>query len=485
MNITSCEDLLRLFSPTESMSYIIHVILPQMCGLIDTIGANVTKEEELFHNHCCNPIPTMILNRTVHFYGENETTTDVIVRDVCNYMSANPYTREEKLYRELCVNATIMSRGILNPAYQMLTYIILSLLSPIGLFANMLILLTVYKIKHLRNTTGYFICNLAIADLLVIFEMLLFLVLNKTGVMQSANPRARTFFFPTLDVFLGSASLLHVTAVTIERGIAVSMPLRYPRYLNERTANKVIIGIWVYCFIMFILGTLRICIISELYEKIFFYTAITLSFFIPCVLVLISYSFILVSALNNMKMEKKISKVIVVISMMDRENLEQVTSMRPARFREIKIALNVAVMTVPFVCGWGYFAICHVYEIVSRSDIDGFQNWLIPLVPFIISCLNPLTYLMFTRSLRKSSVVLLSRSRLCKKLTQSFIRRESVVTSISFVINDRSTTSYPEEMRCITEDTNEVRKESSGSSVIDETSSALLKTQNGATSVDV
>lgn len=469
MDITSCEDLLRMFSPSGSMSYIIHVILPQMCDIIDIMAANITEEEKVFHDHCCSPIPTMILNKTVQFYAPNETNNDAIVRDVCNYMSAHPTTRDELLYHDLCINSTTLSGGVMDPAYQLLTYILLSLLSPIGLFANLLILLTVYKIKHLRNTTGYFICNLAIADVLVIFEMILFFVLNKTGVMQSADPRARMFFFPTLDVFLGSASLLHVTAVTIERGIAVSMPLRYPRYLNERTANKVIIGIWVYCFVLFILGTLRIWIISQLYEKIFFYTAITLSFFIPCVLVLVSYSFILVSALNNMKMEKKISKVIVVISMMDQENLEQVTSMRPAKFREIKIALNVAVMTVPFVCGWGYFAICHVYEIVSGSDIKGFQNWLIPLVPFIISCLNPLTYLMFTRSLRKSSLVLLSRSRLCKKLTQSFIRRESVVTSISFVINDKSSSSYHEELKRNSTDENlEQPKESRDPSELDD-----------------
>ena len=439
MNVTSCEDIMALVqSPVGTVSSdLIHVILPNICSIIESIPAmNVSFEERVFYDHCCDPIPTMILNRTVN--SNNESHPSKLIEDVCSYMQHNRNAQEEALYREICVTTGILHVGVLSPAYRLLTFIILSILSPIGFFANILILLTVYKVKHLRNTTGYFICNLAVSDLLVIFEMILFVTMYTSGAMQSASPRVTKFFFPTLDVVIGSASLLHVTAVTVERGIAVSMPLRYPRYLNDRTANRMIAGIWVYCLLLLIMGLLRIPIVSQNYNLVFFFIAATLSFFIPCILVLVSYGFILVSAMKNMRMEKKISKVIVVISMMDQENLEQVTSMRPARFREIKIAFNVAIMTVPFVCGWGYFMTCNTYELVSGKDITGFQNWLIPFVPFVISCLNPLTYLMFTRSLRKSSLLLLSRSKLCKKLTQSFMRRESEITSLSFVINDRS-----------------------------------------------
>ena len=438
MNVTSCEDIMALVQgPSAVSSDLIHVILPNLCSIIESIPAmNISFEEKIFYDHCCDPIPTMILNRTVS--PNNESNPSQLIRDVCSYMQHNRNAQEETLYREICVATSVVHVGVLSPAYRLLTFIILSILSPIGFFANILILLTVYKVKHLRNTTGYFICNLAVSDLLVIFQMILFVTMYTSGAMQSASPRVTKFFFPTLDVVIGSASLLHVTAVTIERGIAVSMPLRYPRYLNDRTANRMIAGIWVYCLILLIMGLLRIPIVSQSYNWIFFFIAATLSFFIPCILVLISYGFILVSAMKNMRMEKKISKVIVVISMMDQENLEKVTSMRPARFREIKIAFNVAIMTVPFVCGWGYFMTCNTYELVSGRDITGFQNWLIPFVPFVISCLNPLTYLMFTRSLRKSSLLLLSRSKLCKKLTQSFMRRESELTSLSFVINDRS-----------------------------------------------
>jgi len=430
LNVSSCEEILLLAGHQTSgsmASNLIHVILPQICSVIDNIpSVNLT--------HCCDPIPSMVLNRTV--FPMNDTDPTKLIGDMCSYIESQNNTHSEPLYKELCMYGDTITTGVMHTAYRLLTLIILLLLSPIGFFANALILLTVYKVKHLRNTTGYFICNLAIADLLVIVVMILFVTTFGSGSISVQNPRVTEFLFLTLEAVIGSASLLHVTVVTIERGIAVSMPLRYTRYLNERTANKMIAGIWIYCLILLVMGLLRIPIVSEAYSDVFFFVAATLSFFIPCILVIVSYSFIIVTALKSMKIERKISSVLAVIS--DQENLEKVKSMRPARFREIKIAFNVAIMTVPFVCGWGYFMACTIYEIVADDDITGFQNWLIPFVPFVISCLNPLTYLMFTRSLRKSSLMLLSRSKLCKKLTQSLIRRESEVTSISFVINDRS-----------------------------------------------
>uniref|UniRef100_A0A7M5X4L6 G-protein coupled receptors family 1 profile domain-containing protein n=1 Tax=Clytia hemisphaerica TaxID=252671 RepID=A0A7M5X4L6_9CNID len=252
--------------------------------------------------------------------------------------------------------------------------------------------------------------------------MPIYVTMYASGAMSNASQQVQSFVFPTFDVVIGSSSLLHVTAVTIERGIAVSMPLRYPRYINGRTANRTIVIIWIYCLALLVMGLLRIPITSELYNSVFFFIAATLSFFIPCVLVLVSYGIIMVSAFKNIKMERRISKDIVLVATLEQDKIDQATSMRPARFREIKIACNVALMTLPFVCGWGYFIGCTTYEIFSGHVLTGFQNWMIPFLPFIISCVNPLTYLMFTRSLRKNSIMLLSRSKLCQKLT-SFISR--------------------------------------------------------------
>ncbi|XP_066933400.1 dopamine receptor 1-like [Clytia hemisphaerica] len=217
---------------------------------------------------------------------------------------------------------------------------------------------------------------------------------------------------PTIDVFIGSSSLLHTTAVSIERGIAVSWPLKHLKYMNIGTAKRSISVIWIYCVVILVLGLLRIPITSEQYGSIFFFIAVTLSFLIPCVLFVISYGFILVSAFRNIGKAKSTKrKALPTEDLLPKnvaKNVNLATTASSVRFREIKVTLNVAIMTIPFVCGWGYFMARNVYAVLTRSFITGFQGWLISFIPFIISCVNPLIYIAFTRSLRMHSKKMIS-----------------------------------------------------------------------------
>ena len=425
--ITSCAQLIEKVSGEVLLSDIITHVLPDMCELIryevQILNASDTDKND-FYDLCCSPIPSSTSNTSY----TNRSGDDEVIRKFCQSASSKMLNYYEKeLFQEIC--------GVEKQPlkFKLISYLFLSLFAPLGLFTNILILMTVYKIKRLRNTTGYFICNLAVADIFVIIQMIVFEILYWTRGMEKFSPQVNRYLVPSFDIFIGSASLLHITAVSIERGVAVSMPLSYPRYLSDSRSKRVIKGIWLYCIFLFILSIIRIWIEAKYktYHDVFFYSAVTCSFFIPCVLVLTSYGFILVSALKNMRMEQKISKVIVVISMMDNQNLEQVASVGPARFREIKIAFNIAVMTIPFVCGWGFFMICQIYENATGYQFTGEMNWFITRLPFIVSCINPLTYIMFTRSLRKNSLNVLVKSVLCRNLRKTFMRRESLATSIS------------------------------------------------------
>ena len=122
-------------------------------------------------------------------------------------------------------------------------------------------------------------------------------------------------------------------------------------------------------------------------------------------------------------MEKKICKVIVAISIMNDQKIDQATNVRPNRCRELKVAIKVATLTIPFVCGWGYFMVSTVYELASSYKFKGLANVMILFLPYIISCLNPLTYLMFTRTLRQSTWMILSRSHTCMKIFKLLCRK--------------------------------------------------------------
>ena len=418
MSNTTCEKLINEFKGPKISASIINVILPEICGFVHS-NPNASTLLIQFHNLCCSPIPTVVLNKT--FGSLNNIINHSRIVQVCRLMAKNNRPDEEEFYNEFC--APWMIESAEDPIFNTLTYILVSLLSPIGLLANLLILTTVYKVKKMRNATGYFMCNLAVADLFVILEMLLFHSLYKSGIMSKVAERVQKFMFPSLDVMLGSASLLHVTAVSVERGIAVALPLRYPRYLSELRAKRLIQGIWIYCVVIFFLGISRVWIESTVYGEIMFFVAVSCSFFIPLILVTTSYSIIMVSALKNMKMEQSIRKVIAAISRVDDKLSKAI--IRPARFREIRVTFNVMTMTIPFVCGWGYFMICSTYEIAANYQFKGFQNWMIMFLPFLVSCVNPLTYIIFTRSLRQSSFLILSSA--CARFTQRIPYKHNIV----------------------------------------------------------
>lgn len=382
------------------------IVVPLLCKEFENNTSTSTRD---FYNICCHLKDATQFINTTHF----ENTTELICRYYQSIGSENG----------LCVQnpgpKDIPTHNVFLP----FIYIVLILLSPLGLSANTLIMMTVYKVKRLRNTTGYFICNLAFADVLLIIEMLLYFILNQTNAMNKTNHRVKKFIFPSIDIFLGSASLLLVTAVSVERGIAVARPLKYPRYLSEKRAKMLVMSIWIYCFILFLFGVLRIWIKNQHYCKIFFYITVTLSFFIPCIFVVTSYNVIVFSALKTMKMEKKICKVIVAISILNDQKLDQATTVRPNRCRELKVAIKVATLTIPFVCGWGYFMVSNVYELASSFKFEGMASIMIIYLPYIIACLNPLTYLMFTRTLRQSTWMILSRSNTCMKIFKLLCRK--------------------------------------------------------------
>ena len=133
MNVTSCEDIMALVqSPDGTVSSdLIHVILPNICSIIESIPTmNVSFEERIFYDHCCDPIPTMILNRTVNSNNES------LIEDVCSYMQHNRNVQSEYLYHRMCVTTGILHVGVFgSPVYH--------LLFSIGFFTIILILLFV------------------------------------------------------------------------------------------------------------------------------------------------------------------------------------------------------------------------------------------------------------------------------------------------------------------------------------------------------
>ncbi|KAM4596406.1 dopamine receptor D4b [Fundulus diaphanus] len=94
---------------------------------------------------------------------------------------------------------------------------------------NVLVCLSVYLEKSLKTTTNYFIVSLAFADLLLAVLVLpLFVYAEFQGGVWTLNMTICDGLM-TMDVMLCTASIFNLCAISVDRFIAVSIPLNYNR----------------------------------------------------------------------------------------------------------------------------------------------------------------------------------------------------------------------------------------------------------------
>ncbi|XP_077287711.1 octopamine receptor-like [Arctopsyche grandis] len=110
---------------------------------------------------------------------------------------------------------------------------------------NTLVVLAVFTTKKLRSITNFFVTNLAVADFLVgLFVMPPAVTSLITGSWQLGERVCDVWI--TLDVLLCTASILSLCAISIDRYLAVTQPLRYSRQKrSKKLAGVMIFAVWV------------------------------------------------------------------------------------------------------------------------------------------------------------------------------------------------------------------------------------------------
>ncbi|MCL4165096.1 UNVERIFIED_CONTAM: hypothetical protein GTU68_035470, partial [Idotea baltica] len=177
---------------------------------------------------------------------------------------------------------------------------------------NIIVLMTVGLRRQLRSTTTILISNLAVADLLLGSTVLPF---SAVWTITDLWLFGQVFcnIWTAIDVLCCTASILSLCAISLDRYIGVTYPLKHSRIMTHRRLLNIVMMVWflsgAISMVPFIswqdYGEEQSCICNVNSEKNYVLFSVSFSFYIPLLIILIVYSRIYVEATKQSKFLNK------------------------------------------------------------------------------------------------------------------------------------------------------------------------------------
>lgn len=276
-----------------------------------------------------------------------------------------------------------------------LAALLVALLIICTLITNCLVCLTFYLFKDLRTVCHYFVISLSAADILVaVVAMPVWCALQLTSIQWLFSESLR-IFWNCMDILCGTASIMNLTAVSIDRHAAITEPFNYPSVMTSFRAISMIIFVWFYSIVV---SGSRLATWPTKTSYMHFVSAT--SFFIPLFIMIIMYTRIYLVA------------------------RKQAHRMRNGRnyASDVKAAKTIAILIGLFVLCWGPFfaiilSIAHDQMVVVPPLLFNVIKWM----EYCSSCLNPIIYSCLNRNYRRA----------LRKLCQRILKKREMVTETS------------------------------------------------------
>ena len=275
----------------------------------------------------------------------------------------------------------------------------------LGVTANSFIIISFCKVKLLRTVTNYFIFQLSVADIFLLLSLAIWVSFFLTKVSMTKEQKELTEnILISIEIFSSSASLTSLACVSIDRCLAVTVPLRYQSITTHSRAMVVVLTVWSYSMVTFILSYSRVVIGLEVYDRIYIVCLFCLTFALPILITTWSYYRIFCAVWRQVHHVPK-------------------QSAPNRRFRmvmkEFRVAVNILVTILPTYLLWGSFWVVTLREafLEKRPDYSAIVNWLLGNTPHFAATVNPLIYIAMTRDFRLVFLRLLS----CKEQREEFI----------------------------------------------------------------
>ncbi|XP_063707251.1 octopamine receptor beta-2R-like [Culicoides brevitarsis] len=308
-----------------------------------------------------------------------------------------------------------------------------------AIFGNLLVIISVVRVRKLRIITNYFVVSLALADIAVALLAMSF----NFSVQITGRWLLNHFMcdvWNSLDVYFSTASILHLCCISVDRYYAIVKPLKYPLNMTKRVAAVMILLSWLFpallSFVPIFGGWYTtkeniefsilhpdkcVFIVNKLYAVI----SSSISFWIPCTIMLFTYFQIFREA---NKQEKQMANRQSTAMLMHRHssaiedtenaqdslqvaNQETDNDRTPCKDkhlkmrREHKAARTLGIIMGTFILCWLPFFLWYLISSLCGPEVCPTPDAVIALLFWIgysNSTLNPIIYAYFNRDFREA-----------------------------------------------------------------------------------
>ncbi|XP_038070569.1 octopamine receptor-like [Patiria miniata] len=181
-----------------------------------------------------------------------------------------------------------------SPSPPVLGISVLLLVILAGILGNILVCLAVTQFRTLRTVANFYVVSLAVADVLVCTAVMpLALYQEATGGMWYL-PGPLCKIWGAMDIMLSSSSILHLCAISIDRFNAITKPIKYVAKRTAKMAFTRIAIVWMLSALVSIPAFFLfqkendLCVPNDT-TNVYAWCSSSISFYIPCVVILIVY----------------------------------------------------------------------------------------------------------------------------------------------------------------------------------------------------
>ncbi|CAM1296160.1 Htr4 (predicted) [Pycnogonum litorale] len=304
---------------------------------------------------------------------------------------------------------------------------------------NLLVIVSVFRHHRLQVVTNYFVVSLACADMMVALLAMTFNASVQITQKWQFNHVACDIW-NCFDVLFSTASILHLCCISVDRYYAIIRPLEYPLKITNRVVIIMLALVWIssglISSIPIFLGwyTTREHMQERkenpdqcefIVNKPYAVISSSVSFWIPCVIMVFTYLRIYREATRQEKMLYK-STIGPLQSM---ENVNQSLAaangghdngksddhprgsdqstptkrtMHHKMKRERKAAKTLGIIMGAFILCWLPFFLWYLSSTLSDSETPKEMVTLLFWIGYINSALNPVIYAYFNRDFRNA-----------------------------------------------------------------------------------